>query len=86
MKARFSAVIAIVLLVAFSLPAAGNLDVVRAASVCNAGQFVADVTIPDGTYINAGATFRIAPAGSLQISADLFNDGVFENEGTLSVP
>ena len=57
MKARFSSVIAIVLLVAFSLPAAGNLGVVQAASVCNAAQFVADVTIPDGAFISAGATF-----------------------------
>ena len=57
MKLRFSGVIAIVLLVAFSLPVAGNIDTARAASVCNAAQFVADVTIPDGTYINPGATF-----------------------------
>ncbi|HEY5984098.1 MAG TPA: NBR1-Ig-like domain-containing protein [Anaerolineales bacterium] len=57
MKSRFSAVIAIVLLAAFSLPVPGSVETALAASVCNAAQFVADVTIPDGTYINPGATF-----------------------------
>jgi len=57
MKLRFSGAIAIVLLVAFSLPVSGSVDTAQAASVCNAAQFVADVTIPDGTYINPGATF-----------------------------
>lgn len=57
MKPRFSGVIVIVLLVAFSLPGVGNVEVARAAAVCNAAQFVADVTIPDGTYISPGATF-----------------------------
>ena len=57
MKSRFSGIIAIVLLVAFSLPVAGNISLVRAASVCNAAQFVADITIPDGTLLSAGASF-----------------------------
>ncbi|MFH1183628.1 MAG: NBR1-Ig-like domain-containing protein [Chloroflexota bacterium] len=57
MKPRFSAVVAIVLLVAFSLPISGSVDSAQAASACNAAQFVVDVTIPDGTYINPGATF-----------------------------
>jgi hypothetical protein len=57
MKHRFSIVLAIVLLVSFSLPTAGSVDVALAASACNAAQFVADVTIPDGTYINPGGTF-----------------------------
>ncbi len=38
------------------------------------------------TTINVGATFRITSAGSLQISADILNDGVFLNEGIVSVP
>jgi hypothetical protein len=58
MKSRFLRLIAIVLLVAFSLPVHGNVDSAQAASACNAAQFVADVTIPDGTYIGAGATFN----------------------------
>ena len=36
---------------------AGNVAIAHAASACNAAQFVADVTIPDGTYITAGANF-----------------------------
>ena len=57
MKYRFSGLIAIVLLVAFSLPVSGNVESAQAASACNAAQFVSDVTIPDGTYITSGAAF-----------------------------
>jgi hypothetical protein len=57
MKSRFSGAIVIVLLVAFLLPVPAGVDTARAASVCNAAQFVADVTIPDGTYISPGAAF-----------------------------
>jgi hypothetical protein len=49
------------------LPAAGA-DRASALEVCNAAKFVADVTIPDGTYIDPGKTYtktwRIQNAGT----------------------
>jgi hypothetical protein len=38
------------------------------------------------TTINAASTFRIAPTGSMLFGADIENDGIFENEGTITVP
>jgi hypothetical protein len=57
MKSRFSSIAAIVLLVAVSIGAAGGVSTVHAASACNAAAFVADVTIPDGTYEDPGEVF-----------------------------
>ncbi len=57
MKIQFSSLLTIVLLglMLFSLP--GSVQPASAYSICNSATFVADVTIPDGTYINPGAPF-----------------------------
>src|SRR5512140_2733698 len=57
MNNRFLSVLSIVLLGVMTFSLVGSVQPVEAASVCNAAQFVADVTIPDGTYINPGSTF-----------------------------
>ncbi len=57
MKIRLSSTFAIVLLLLLSLTSTASFDTVHALGTCDAAQFVADVTVPDGTYIAAGATF-----------------------------
>ncbi len=92
MKSRFSGLIAIVLLVAFSLPVHGNVDSAHAAGVCNAAQFVSDITIPDGTYITAGAAFvktwRLKNVGTCtwDTSYSLVFDSGTQMGGTSAVP
>ncbi len=55
-RTPLSLVIAAVLVASF-LPAAATVLPARAATACDAAQFVADITIPDGTSIAPGATF-----------------------------
>jgi hypothetical protein len=57
MKTRFSSMLTIVLLGVLVFNLAGSVQTAEAASICNAASFIADVTIPDGTYINPGAPF-----------------------------
>jgi hypothetical protein len=57
MKPRLSSILSILLLAVLSLTLLANADTASAASACNAAQFVADVTIPDGTFIAAGSSF-----------------------------
>jgi hypothetical protein len=38
------------------------------------------------TTINSASTFRIALTGSMLFGADVENDGIFENQGTITVP
>jgi hypothetical protein len=38
------------------------------------------------TTIAAASTFRITAAGSMLFGADIENDGIFQNEGTITVP
>lgn len=57
MKSRFSHALAIVLLGVMTFSLIGNVQTAEAANFCNAASFIADVTIPDGTYINPGAPF-----------------------------
>ncbi len=57
MKLRLSQVFWIVIPALFILTLTASVQTASAQSACNAAQFVADVTIPDGTYINPGATF-----------------------------
>jgi hypothetical protein len=57
MRRPFSVALSIVLLGVFAFSLVGNVKTAEAANFCNAAQFVSDVTIPDGTYINPGASF-----------------------------
>ncbi len=57
MKTRFSTLLTIVLLGVLVFNLAGSVQTAMAYSICNAASFVADVTIPDGTYISPGAPF-----------------------------
>ena len=57
MKIRFSSALTIVLLGVLVFNMSGNVSTAKAATLCNAAQFVADLTIPDDTYINPGASF-----------------------------
>lgn len=57
MKIRLSSALSILLLAVMSFSLVANASTVMAYSICNAATFVADVTIPDGTYINPGAAF-----------------------------
>src|SRR5512140_232913 len=57
MKNRFSFMLTILLLGVLVFNLAGNIETAKAAAICNAASFVADVTIPDGTYISPGAPF-----------------------------
>ena len=57
MKIRLSSALTIVLLGVLVFNLAGNVYTVEAYTLCPAATFVADVTIPDGTYINPGASF-----------------------------
>ena len=57
MKIKLSSALSIVLLGVMTFSLVGNVTTVLAADVCNAASFVADVTIPDGTYIQPGASF-----------------------------
>jgi Ig-like domain-containing protein len=57
MKIRFSSLLTIVLLGVLVFNLSGQVSTAKAATLCNAAQFVADVTIPDDTYINPGASF-----------------------------
>ncbi len=57
-RLRFGAVMMLAALALSLIPAAAvDFLPARADLPCDAAQFVADVTIPDGTYINPGATF-----------------------------
>lgn len=38
------------------------------------------------TQVASGAAFRITATGSMLFGADIENDGIFENEGTITVP
>lgn len=68
MKRPLSPAFSIVLLLVLALALGGRVETAHAASACNAAAFVADVTIPDGTYINPGAAFvktwRLKNAGT----------------------
>ena len=57
MKLRWTSALAILLLAGVSLVPNAGVDHAFAQGTCDAAQFIADVTIPDGTYIDAGATF-----------------------------
>ncbi len=57
MKRRFSSTLAIVLLGVLTFNLVGDVQPAQAAYLCNAAGFIADVTIPDGTYISPGAPF-----------------------------
>ena len=57
MKTRFSSLLTIVLLGVLVFNLAGSVQTAEASSICNAASFIADLTIPDGTYINPGAPF-----------------------------
>jgi hypothetical protein len=57
MKRNLLSVISIVLLSVMVFSLVGDVQPALAAGVCPAAQFVADVTAPDGTYINPGSTF-----------------------------
>lgn len=58
MKLRLSSILAILLLaVVFTSTLTAGASRAFAQGTCDAAQFIADVTIPDGTYIDAGATF-----------------------------
>ncbi len=57
MKIRLSFVLSIVLLGVMIFSAVGDVSTAMAFQVCNGATFVADVTIPDGTYIQPGAAF-----------------------------
>ncbi len=56
MKLKWSATLTILLFV-MVLALAASVKTARALSTCDAAQFVADVTVPDDTFINPGATF-----------------------------
>src|SRR5512138_2793565 len=58
MKIRLSSALSIVLLAIMTFSVVGNVNTAMAYSICNAATFVADVTIPDGTYIQPGAAFE----------------------------
>jgi hypothetical protein len=68
MKPRLSSALSIVLLVTLSLTAASSARTAYAQGTCDAAQFVADVTIPDGTYMEPGTAFvktwRLKNSGS----------------------
>ena len=57
MKIRQSSILAILLLVLLSLTLTASVDTAFAAGTCDSAQFVSDVTVPDDTFINPGATF-----------------------------
>ncbi len=57
MKIRSSSLFTIVLLGIIVFNLTGNVYTVKAYTLANSATFVADVTIPDGTYIDPGATF-----------------------------
>ncbi len=57
MKTRFSPMLTIVLLGILVFNLGSSVQTAQAASICNAASYIADVTIPDGTYINPGAPF-----------------------------
>src|SRR5512142_1704318 len=57
MTKRFSSALSIVLLGVIMFSLVGEVKPAEAAGLCNAASFVADITIPDGTYINPGAAF-----------------------------
>ncbi len=52
-----STILILALIISFIPASASTLDSPVSAFGCNQAQFVADVTIPDGTYIAPGATF-----------------------------
>ncbi len=56
MKLKWSATLAILLLVMVTSLTA-SVNTARALSTCDSAQFVADVTVPDDTFIDPGATF-----------------------------
>lgn len=68
MKFRWPTAIVLLAAVLVVSMAGVSAEPVFAASTCDAAQFIADVTIPDGTYINAGApftkTWRLKNVGS----------------------
>ena len=57
MKLRLSHALWIVIPVVFILTLTASVRTASAQTACDAASFVADVTIPDGTYVNPGATF-----------------------------
>ncbi len=56
MKLKWSYTLAILLLVMVSSLTA-SVNTALALGTCDSAQFIADVTVPDGTFINPGATF-----------------------------
>ncbi len=57
MNLRVSHALSIVILLVFLFTLTASVRTAQAQSACDAAQFVSDVTIPDGTYVNPGATF-----------------------------
>ncbi len=56
-RTHFGLIIAAILVASLVGEGAATVVPARALAVCDAAQFVADVTIPDGTQIKPGATF-----------------------------
>lgn len=56
MKLKWSSTLAILLLVMVSSLTA-SVNTALALGTCDSAQFIADVTVPDGTFINPGASF-----------------------------
>jgi hypothetical protein len=56
MRLKWSSTLTILLLVMVSSLTA-SVNTALALSTCDSAQFIADVTVPDGTYIDLGATF-----------------------------
>jgi fibronectin type 3 domain-containing protein len=56
-RVRSTALLMLVALVISLIPVTGNVRPASALATCDWAQFIADVTIPDGTYFSPGATF-----------------------------
>src|SRR5688572_19185856 len=57
-RIRSTAILMLVAVLLSLIPAAGLTQPASAATACDWAQFIADVTIPDGTNFSPGATFR----------------------------
>ncbi len=54
---RIAVAVLLVLVVGVVLPAQAGIDSAAAATLCNAAQFIADVTVPDGAVFAPGTSF-----------------------------
>lgn len=57
-RVRSTAILVLAALMLSLIPAAGFAQPAAASTVCDWAQFIADVTVPDGTNFAPGATFR----------------------------